>query len=249
MSRAQNETEQIMRDIHLMLSQAEVYRSDPGKIIIDKKDAQELLERLKKSLYDLMEEYELTSQSRDRAERELRRKSNAIVEDASSKAEDVYAGSVIYTDEALRRVQNIMQTASDEIEEICRKMKSELAREKDTVTRDRNELKSSLEDLKDTEKYLKIIEESNRRAEKESEKEKPAKENTGVYRAVKPEIKINEEYFRQNGIPIEEDGSSEESGSDGFEEEIREEVKVHEAPEIRVNLDAEYFRWKEGQGS
>jgi hypothetical protein len=239
MSKAQNETEQIMRDIHLMLSQAEAYKNNSGKIIIDKKNAQELLERLKKSLYDLMEEYELTEQSRDRAERELRRKSDAIVEDASSKAEDVYAGSVIYTDEALRRVQDIMQTASDEIDDIYRKMKSELVREKDTVIRDRNELKSSLEDLKDTQKYLKIIEETNRKAEKEREKEKPSKEKSKGYKAVKPEIKINEEYFRQNGIPIEDEP----------EEAPDEEVKAHEAPEIRVNLDAEYFRWKEGQGT
>jgi hypothetical protein len=240
MSNAQNETEQVMRDIHLMLSQAEVYKNDTGKIIIDKKDAQELLEQLKKCLYELMEEYELTEQSRGRAERELRRKSDAIVEDASSKAEDVYAGSVIYTDEALRRVQDIMQTASEEMDDICRRIKSELTREKETIKRDRNELKSNLEDLKDTQKYLKIIEEANRKIQKENEKEKSSKEKSPLYKPVKPEIKINEDYFRQNGIPIEDDEP---------EETAEEEQIAHEAPEIRVNLDAEYFRWKEGQNS
>ena len=55
--------------------------------------------------------------------------------------------------------------------------------------------------------------------------------------AVKPEIKINRDYFEQQGISFEEP-----------EEEQPEEKTEKAAPEISVNLDSEYFKWKEQEG-
>ena len=57
------------------------------------------------------------------------------------------------------------------------------------------------------------------------------------YAAVKPEIKINRDYFEQQGISFEEP-----------EEEQPEEKTEKAAPEISVNLDSEYFKWKEQEG-
>ena len=124
-------------------------------------------------------------------------------------AEDVYAGSVMYTDEALHRVQDIMQDAMDSVREICDKMNDALAQEKSNVRRDQSELKSHLEDLRE--------------------------EATSVYASVKPEIKINEEYFEKNGIPLETEEPEEEPEKNTGET----------GAEIKVNLDAEYFKWKE----
>lgn len=69
-------------------------------MIVDKKQMSDLLARLSASIYMLMDEYELTQQSRDAADREARKRGEEIVWDASRKAEDVYAASVLYTDEA-----------------------------------------------------------------------------------------------------------------------------------------------------
>lgn len=234
---AQDKTEQVLREIHILFSKSEVYDKATNRVIVDKREVLGLLQRLNVCIYELMEEHEMTQQSRDAAERELRRRSEEIVLDANRMAEDVYAGSVLYTDEALCRVQDIMQEAADAVRETYQKMSAELEKEKATVHRNQSELQSQLEELKDTNKYLRLIEERNRQIEKEKAKgQKEMEEEPSAYAAVKPEIKINVEYFEKAGIPLVEEE---------LKEEEPEEKKETVPAEIKVNLDAEYFKWKE----
>ncbi len=235
---AQDKTEQVLRDIHILLSKSEVYEKETNRVIVDKKEVLNLLQRLNVCIYELMEEHEMTEQSRAAAERELRRKSEEIVLDANRMAEDVYAGSVLYTDEALRRVQDIMQDATDSVKQVYEKMNAELQKEKAAVHRDQSELKSHLEDLHDTNKYLQLIEERNKKMEKERAKAKEEEAQPSVYAAVKPEIRINQEYFEKAGIPLEEE----------TEEDVPEEKQEPVTAEVKVNLDSEYFKWKEESG-
>lgn len=235
---AQDRTEQVLRDIHILFSQSEVYDKATNRVIVDKKEALNLLQRLNVCIYELMEEHEMTEQTRAAAERELRRRNEEIVMDAKRMAEDVYAGSVLYTDEALRRVQDIMQDAADSVKQVYEKMNAELQKEKAAVHRDQSELKSHLEDLRDTNKYLKLIEERNKQIEKERAKAKNEEEQPSVYASIKPEIKINTEYFEKAGIPLVEE----------VPEEMPEEKAEPVAAEVKVNLDSEYFKWKEENG-
>ena len=180
---AQDKTEQVLREMHIMYANSEVYDKATNRVIIDKKEALNLLQRLNVCIYELMEEHELTQQSRDAAERQFRKKTDGIVEDANRMAEDVYAGSVMYTDEALHRVQDIMQDAMDSVREICDKMNDALAQEKSNVRRDQSELKSHLEDLRDTNKYMNLIEQRNKeiakeRAKREQEEEEAAQQQS-----------------------------------------------------------------------
>lgn len=230
---AQDRTEQVLRDIHILFSKSEVYDKATNRIIVDKKEALELLNRLNMCIYQIMDEYELTRQSRDRAEREARKRGEDIVWDASRKAEDVYAASVMYTNEALQRVQGIMQEATDSIKAVYDKMHEEMEKERQSVAHDQSELKGHLQDLVDTEKYLKLIDERNKEIQKEKAK-KEREEEPSPYAAVKPEIKINAEYFEKVGIPLEEEAEEE-------PEAAAEPIQA----EVSVNLDAEYFKWKE----
>ena len=77
-----------------------------------------------------------------------------------------------------------------------------------------------------------IIEERNKKIAKEK-KWKEEDTESSPYAAVKPEIKINRDYFEQLEEP---------------EEEQPEEKTEKAAPEISVNLDSEYFKWKEQEG-
>ena len=115
-------------------------------------------------------------------------------------------------------------------------MGEKLANERKLVSGDKLELKSLLQDLKDTDKYMGIIEERNKKIAKEK-KWKEEDTESSPYAAVKPEIKINRDYFEQQGISFEEP-----------EEEQPEEKTEKAAPEISVNLDSEYFKWKEQEG-
>ena len=111
---AQDQTEKVLRQLHVLLSKSEPYPKEPSKVIVDKEQMLALLADLNTCMYGIMDEYELTQRSRDRAEREFRKQGDQIVWDASRKAEDIYAASVMYTDEALNRVWDIMDNTSQQ---------------------------------------------------------------------------------------------------------------------------------------
>ena len=234
---AQDNTEKILRSLHILLSKSEPYAKEPSKVIVDKQEMLDLLAQLNKAMYDIMDEYELTKQSRDRAEREFQKKGDEIVWNASRKAEDVYAASVMYTDEALNRVQEIMKEADTSIAQIYSKMNFELKEQEKLMKHNQLELKSTLQDLVDTEKYLKLIEERNREIRRQKENSKPIEEREkNIYANRQTEIKLNQEYFEKMGISM-----------DNEEERIEEKSKEVSKVDIKVDLDADYFQWKEGK--
>lgn len=234
---AQDNAEKILRSLHVLLSKSEPYAKEPRKVIVDKQEMLDLLSKLNEAIYDIMDEYELTKQSRDRAEREFQKKGDEIVWNASRKAEDVYAASVMYTDEALNRVQDIMKEADLAIADIYNKMNFELKEQEKLMKHNQLELKSTLQDLVDTEKYLKLIEERNREIRKQKETGSPIEEiEKNIYANRQTEIKINQDYFEKMGIKTENDNLEE-----------TEESKSAPSVDIKVDLDADYFQWKEGR--
>ena len=203
---SQDKLEKVLRDIHILISRSEVYDTD--RIVVNKQDMFGLIDRLNASIYEIMEEYELTKQSRDRAEREHKKQGDKIIWDASRKAEDIYAASVMYTDEALNHIQAIMDESTEQIRAVQDAMLKDLEEKKQIVRTNQLELKSQLQDLVDTEKYLSLIEERNKEIEREKEKHgrrfgEPKEKSQ--FADVKTEIRINKEYFRNAGIELEED--------------------------------------------
>lgn len=233
---AQNHIEKALRDIHVLLSQCEVYDKENNLVIIDKKAMVEALRDLSQGIYEVMDEHELTKRSRDQAERDTKKRGDEIIADAKNKAEDVYAGSVLYTDEALKRVQLIMQDAMDSVKGVYDKMNLDMQKEMQRVKADQTGLTGYLRDLADTDKYMQIIEERNRKLAKERAEEKEEAPMPS-YAAVKPEIRINEDYFREHGLSLDE------------EEAIPEEKTEKVTAEVSVNLDSEYFKWKEREAN
>lgn len=171
----------------------------------------DLLAELNKCIYAMQDEYELTEQSRNHAEREFRKKGDQIVWDASRKAEDVYAASVIYTDEALSRVRDIINDTNESLEKLCKNMKDKIAEQEKIVKNNQYELKGQLQDLSDTEKYLKIIDDRNKEKERQKNAGKPVEERTidkeekSIYANRQTEIKVNMDYIRKLGLAEGED--------------------------------------------
>ena len=203
---SQDKLEKVLRDIHILISRSEVY--DKDRIVVNKQDMFGLIDRLNASIYEIMEEYELTKQSRDRAEREHKKQGDKIIWDASRKAEDIYAACVMYTDGALKHIRAIMDESTEQIRAVQDAMLKDLEEKKQIVRTNQLELKSQLQDLVDTEKYLSLIEERNKEIEREKEKHgrrfgEPKEKSQ--FADVKTEIRINKEYFRNAGIELEED--------------------------------------------
>ncbi len=230
---AQDNIEKVLRELHVLLSKSKEYEADPNYLIVNKKEMLELLKEFAVCMEEIMDQYELTKQSREQAQRENRRIGEEIITDAKKKAEDVYAASVLYTDEALRHILDIMQQSNASVKAVFDQMEEKLEKERQIVSRDKTELKSHLQDLQDTDKYMNIIEDCNKKIAKEK-KQKEEEAEPPLYANRKTEIKINKEYFEQQGIALED-----------MAEEQPQEQTEKAAPEINVNLDSEYFKWKE----
>lgn len=203
---SQDRLENVLRDIHVMISKSETYDTD--RIIVRKQDIFNLIDRLNASVYEIMDEYELTQQSRDRAIREKKKEGDRIIWDASRQAEDIYAASVLYTEEALNHLNVMVDEADATVDRMYREFQKNIKLQQETIRENQLELKSQLQLLADTEKYLRLIEERNREIERERAEKKGRKtlENFGEkHTVIKPEIKINEDYFRKAGIPFEKE--------------------------------------------
>ena len=242
----QDKLERVLRDIHVLISRSELYDKSGEKIIVEKKKMFEHLNQLNTCIYEMMEEYEVTQQSRDKAEREAKKRGDKIVWNATRNAEDVYAASVLYTDEALSRAQDIIKDATDSVKELLKKTEEEMKHRKEIIRENQSELKSQLQDMVDTQKYLQIIEDRNKEMEKEKKDKTEGKDESKLerqreksrYEDRKTEIKVNSDYFEKIGQALTAEV-----------EEIEPEIKKEEAPKIQVDLDAEYFKWKKAGGN
>lgn len=238
---AQTNTEKVLRSIHVLLSQSEPYTKEPSKVIVEKQKILDLLSDLNKCIYEIMDEYELTKQSRDRAEREFQKKGDQLIWDASRKAEDIYAASVLYTDEALRSVTEIMKKNHEQLKASYEEMERKLLEQEERVRRNQSELKGQLQDLVDTEKYLRIIEDRNQELEKQKARQegREFEKKPSLYANRQTEVRVNTAVLEQLGIvPLEEEAQSDSAST--------EEKSAKEA-EIQVNLDSDYFAWKAEQ--
>ena len=172
----QDKVERVLKEIHVTFSKSEMMDGHPDKVIIDRKKFLGLLDRLNQGIYDMMDQYEQTRQSRNNAERAFRKKGDEIIEAANANAEDVYAASVIYTADMIGAIRDLMDQTNDSMNDLFMQFKKDLREQKDKLQSHENELQGQLADLADTKKYLSIIDDINRqRARKnrdlEAEKE------------------------------------------------------------------------------
>ena len=249
----QDKLERILRELHIMVSRAPVSKINEEYVMIPKKEMQRELSLLSQVVREMMDEYEATEQSRNRGELEAEKQRMEIVRNASQQAEDIYAASVIYSEDALGRIQAIMDEAELAAREVLKRLNREMEEEKRIVRSNQLELITQLEDMKDTAKYMKIIEERNREIAKAKDQKKEGRqprkyqrktEKDPEFKAITPEIKINEEYFEKAGLTPE--GIPKEVAEE-MAKEAPEEPVVYEKPVIKVN--PEYFEKTKGEAA
>ena len=230
---AQDRTEKVLREMHVLFSKAQPYEGSTKNVIVDKNSMMDLLKELNECMYDMMEEYELTAKSRDKANREIQKKGDDIIFEATRKAEDIYAASIMYTDNALDSIQDIIKESQASIDKIYESATKQIKEEVSSVKTNQLELKSHLNDLIDTQKYLRLIDEENMRILKEKEEgTEDVYNDAPKYSA--PEIRIDKEYFAKAGIDLDEDLPQPTDETEGEEQMVSSD-----------DLDAEYFKWQE----
>lgn len=246
----QDKVERILRDLHVIVSRAPAFGEDEEHVVINKKQMQGLLGGVSQVVGEMMEEYELTLQSRNRGELEAEKRRMEIVRNANHQAQDIYAASVIYSEDALGRIQDIIGGAQEAAKEILQDLSRQMEEERRIVRKNQLELITQLEDLKDTSKYMRLIEERNReiaRAKETGRKPEASKKSIFLQGAkeevpsISPQVRVNEEYIQKAGLAPE--GLPEDIDKkliQAAKEEIAEEKPVYEKPVIKVNTD--YFK-------
>ncbi len=230
---AQDRTEKVLREMHVLFSKAQPYEGSTRNVIVDKNAMMDLLKELNECMYDMMEEHELTVKSRDKANREIQKKGDDIIFDATRKAEDIYAASIMYTDNALDSIQDIIKESQESIDKIYEEATKKIKEETRSVKTNQLELKSHLNDLIDTQKYLRLIDEENMRILKEKAEGTDEEFDDGPKYSA-PEIRIDKDYFARAGLDVDDDLDQPAGDLDDEGNAISSE-----------DLDAEYFKWQE----
>lgn len=238
---AQDRTEKVLREMHVLFSKAEPYEGSSRNVIVDKNAMMALLKDLNDCMYDMMDEHELTVKSRDKANRQMQKQGDDIIFDATRKAEDIYAASIMYTDNTLGSIQDIISDAEDQIAKIYEETQKKIKEEKRVIKDNQIELKSHLNDLIDTQKYLRLIEDENARIAKEKASGVTSEADFDAPKYEAAEVFIDKEYFAANNIPF----AADEVKTGGISSDSEEEISA----EMSADLDAEYFKWQEEQNA
>ena len=256
---ARDRTEEVLRKIHLLFQKSVPYNNSKRSVIIDKNDMMDLLKQLNDCIYDLLDEYEMTSASRDKAERRQQKQAESMAFDARRKADDIYAASVLYADRSLQEVEAELSATSDGYTAVYEDFMARIKEQKEEIKKNRLDLKSSLQDLIDTQKYMNLIEDENLRLAKEKERLESGKKGSSKgkskeqakdkekekdFSAIKPEIKVNEEYFRAQGLDV-ETGEPVSDTKEDLPQDEADKIADETISAVSADLDEEYFKWKD----
>ncbi len=219
----QDKVERVLKEMHIAFSKGMSYGSPAeDKMIIDRREFLDLLDRLTKGIYDMMEQYEQTRQSRLNAERSFKRASDEIIEKANANAEDIYAASVLYTADAIGKIRHLMDQTNDSMNDLFVQFRRELKEQKDLLRTHESELQAQLADLTDTRKYLGILRDINREQERKN-------------RDLDAERELGSQYAKNmfHAATAAADVKTQTTGA-----------LAGEKPQVTVNKDAAYFKWK-----
>lgn len=202
---AQDKTENALRELHLLLSKADYLDSSKTMVIVDKQKILDQLKILGDCMYEMLDENELTAAGREKGERERARQYDEQRKNAEKQAEDIYAASMMYSDNTLSRIQDIIAKAEQKADEMYDELKSRLREEKQTVRTNQYDLKENLQNLADSKEYLRLIRNENERIRKEEGKnsgEFTEESDRNPYADIKPIININPAYIPRNNTSV-----------------------------------------------
>lgn len=256
----QDQVERVLKDIHVFFSKCDRCTDDPGMLKVDQKKFVDLLERLNYGIYDLMDRYEQTQISAGETQRAARKQGDQIIEQAQKKADDVYAASLLFTSDAITGIREVMERMQDSMNDMMRQVKKELFFQREELQKNESELRSQLTDLADTQTYLMLLDEiSHERAMGKRDLLREREIGRAFARNLSGAGRDGaDQYYKKSGaMPQEEDILDLDEVMDAKKTTIHHEApssaagesvsEKREEPEIIINRDAAYFKWKESQ--
>ena len=179
--------EEILKQIHILFAKGETYQNSPDLVILSKTDMFALLQELNEAMYEVLDQYEATTRSKEMARLETEREASEIIAQARIGAEDVQAGSLAYTDTMLDELSLLLDNTTQYIRSQYLEFMAAMDEKQEGLKTDRLQIQEKLKRFHDSENYLKMLEEirEDRAAEKEDDQsnsdknEVSKKENSG----------------------------------------------------------------------
>ena len=162
--------EKILKQIHLIFANGEPYKGSATDVVVNKKEVFELLEKLNYAVLEVMDAYEINELSKEQAIHRVQKDAQKIIDDASKSAEEIYAASIIYTDDALVELRDMVKKTQKSLVKEYESMINKIESQVEMINKNKDELHMQLADLSSGNEYLNIILDEKKRREKERSK-------------------------------------------------------------------------------
>lgn len=150
--------EQTMKKIHIYLANCKQSAYSSEDLIVSKTRLFSLLEELSYAVYEAKEEYEVTEAARNRGIAKAERVAAEIKEEAMQRADDIHASSILYTQEGITSIKNILEHSYEKIRAEYETVLTSCEEQLRNLEKDSMELVSQLELKADAKVYLQMIE-------------------------------------------------------------------------------------------
>ena len=243
--------EDILKDIHVLFAKSEPYGNSPDLIIVSKEKMFELLERLNEELGEVLDRYEATTLSRERARLDMEREKNNSIAAAKQAADDIHAASLLYTDNMINSINEILESAKYQLKHDMLEVMAKIEDQTDMLIKNRDGVKNELSGMHDSELYIELLEKLRKR-EEEKRLTGVEKEDEDLFEEVKPaapklDIRVNKP-GENSGVTFSTKRShknNKKKPAAASAPAEHEEGEPYSADEF--DLDGEYFAWQEGQ--
>ena len=219
--------EEIMKKIHVLLANCEKIAYSSEEVIVPKKKLFSLLEQLNYAVYEIMEQYEVTVAARNRAVLQEKRKAREIQEDAKLRAEEVYAASLLYTEDMLQDMKIITDIMYRKTKDAYDELLQNYEERMNYLRQNEDELLLQMGAMAESEMYLQIIREKQKEKEsaleREEERKKAAQKKQRAIETI--DIKDNKQ---QTELEEEAESKSTESESAKQEQQKRKQPQAQQ---------------------
>ncbi|MBQ3912384.1 MAG: hypothetical protein II694_05345 [Lachnospiraceae bacterium] len=157
--------EEILKEIHVMFAKCETYGNSPDLVIISKSELFELLEKLNEGIDEVLDQYEATTRSRERARIEQDKQAAETVARAKLEADDVHAAASLYTDTMLEDIKQILEATKNRVKDDMLDMLANIELQEEVLDRNKESVKEGLSELHDSEMYLNALTQLRKKAE------------------------------------------------------------------------------------
>jgi len=235
--------EEILRAIHVLFSKGEMYHELPDKVVLSKREMFALLEQLNYAVVEVMDRYEATNRSKQKALQEVEAASQKIVDAANKEAEDIYAASILYTDGALNEFSNIVDNTRQRLRDEYAYFEECMNQQLEQVRSNQAELLERLQLLAQNKKYLDLINEFATEQEAAERQEVAVKEQKksgsgkgSKKKEIPPDTVIPEKFKKSGkGAATQEGTPAKRSALPEVEEEVWDDAPTRQKVEVKVH--------------